>query len=84
MADRQVAATTKADGEVKALGGPWGVRTKAAASIDIQNHAHTYYVLIGGIKLPVIVVKADDGRFLRTAEDFSAPDPLHELPDIDN
>jgi hypothetical protein len=82
MADRQVTATTKAGGQITAVAGAWGVRSRAAATIDIQNHAHTYYVLDGSTRLQVMIVKSDDGRVLRTSEDLDAPDPLNDLPDI--
>ena len=82
MSDREVTATSRVEGRITALGGSFGTRSKAAATIDIQNGAHVYHVMVDGTPRSVIVVVGEDGRFLRTVEDLAASDPLLELPDI--
>lgn len=81
MSEREVLAVSKSEGRVTAIAGDFGVRSKGAATIDIQNGAHTYYIVVGGERRPVIVVPTDDGRLLRTVEDPAGADPLLELPE---
>ena len=83
MPDREITKTEKCDGVVSAVAGAFGVRSKAAATVDIQNLAHTYHAVVNGERRQVVVVIGEDGRFLRTVEDLAAPDPLLDLPDIE-
>jgi hypothetical protein len=86
MADRRVRQTRKdRDGDITALCNPgegWSPREKTDAIRDIDDKAHTYYVLWSdGIRTEVRVVNGSNGKYLRTDRDSTARNNLDDLPD---
>jgi alkanesulfonate monooxygenase SsuD/methylene tetrahydromethanopterin reductase-like flavin-dependent oxidoreductase (luciferase family) len=79
--DRRVTSVTvDGDGKVTAVGGDFGVRSRASAIIDIQNGAHTYHVETGGRRIDVIVTQHDGRRQLSAPDDQGGADALAGLP----
>ena len=85
MADRRVTRSGKdSGGDITALcnpGEPWSPRTKTGAISDIESGARTYYVLSGGNRVNVHVVRGSTGKHLRTSPDRTAHNNLDDLPD---
>jgi hypothetical protein len=79
--DRRVTSVTvDGDGKVTAVGGDFGVRSRASAIIDIQNGAHTYHVETGGRRIDVIVTQHDGRRQLSAPDGQGGADALAGLP----
>ena len=79
--DRRVTSVTvDGDGKVTAVGGDFGVRSRASAIIDIQNGAHTYHVETGGRRIDVIVIQHDGRRQLSAPDGQGGADVLAGLP----
>jgi hypothetical protein len=85
MAEREVTRSRKdASGDITALCNPgeaWSPRLKAAAIADIESKTHSYYVLVGGRRVGVIVVSEKTGKYLRTSPDSTTRNNLDDLPD---
>ena len=85
MADRRVTQTRKdSDGDITALCNPgqhWSPRYKQDAIRDIENKLHHYYVLSGGQRVGIHVVKGATGDYLRTDPDTTSRNNLDDLPD---
>lgn len=87
MTDRRVTQSKKdSDGDITALCHPgmsWSPRTKSNAISDIDNGAHSYYVLqSGGTRATVQVVNdSKKGKYLRTKPDETIDNNLGDLPD---
>ena len=86
MADREVKQTKKdKDGDILALcysGASWSPRQKKDAISDIENKAHTYYVMWpGNTRTEIRVVNGPTGKYLRTDRDSTARNNLDDLPD---
>lgn len=84
MADRQVTATGKQDGNITSLcnsGASWSPRSSSAAISDIENGTHTYHVIwTGGKRTEVKVVQGSSGKYLRTDKDTTTKNNLDDLP----
>jgi alkanesulfonate monooxygenase SsuD/methylene tetrahydromethanopterin reductase-like flavin-dependent oxidoreductase (luciferase family) len=79
--DRRVTSVTvDGDGKVTAVGGDFGVRSRASAIIDIQNGAHTYHVETDGRRIDVIVTQHDGRRQLSAPDGPGGADALAGLP----
>ena len=85
MADRSVTHSRKdRDGDITALCNPsaaWSLRLKQGAINDIESGEHTYYVLVGGRRADIYVVKGVGGKHLRTSPDTTSRNNLEDLPD---
>ncbi|NDL60409.1 DUF3892 domain-containing protein [Phytoactinopolyspora mesophila] len=79
---RRVTKTGKADdGTISSLCNPgedWSPRSKAAAVRDIKNGDYSYWVMVGGQRVDVHVVR---GEHLSTSPDGYGRNNLLELPD---
>ena len=82
MADRQVTRTGKdLHGDITALCGRWGRRSKAEAISDIESGRHTYFVQDAfGRRANVQVVNGRTGKYLRTDPNAISSDNLDNLP----
>ncbi len=69
------------DGDITALCGDWGRRSKAEAISDIENDTHTYYVQAGTRRSDAHVVDGTTGKYLRSDPDPSSANNLDNLPD---
>ena len=79
--DRLVTSVTlDGDGRVTAIGGDFGVRSRASVIIDIQNGAHTYHLRAGERRVDVVVTQQDGRRQLRAPDGQDAADALPGLP----
>ena len=79
--DRLVTSVTlDGDGRVTAIGGDFGVRSRASVIIDIQNGAHTYHLQAGGRRVDVVVTQQDGRRQLSAPDGQDAADALPGLP----
>jgi len=79
--DRRVTSVTlDGDGKVTAIGGEFGVRSRASTIIDIQNGAHTYHLEAGGRRVDVIVTQDDGRRQLSAPDGQDGADALPGLP----
>ena len=79
--DRRVTSVTlDGEGKVTAIGGEFGVRSRASAIIDIQNGAHTYHLEAGGRRVDVIVTQDDGRRQLSAPDGQDGADALPGLP----
>jgi Luciferase-like monooxygenase len=79
--DRRVTSVTlDGDGKVTAVGGDFGVRSRASVIIDIQNGAHTYHLQAGGRRIDVVVTQQDGRRQLCAPDGQDAADALPGLP----
>jgi alkanesulfonate monooxygenase SsuD/methylene tetrahydromethanopterin reductase-like flavin-dependent oxidoreductase (luciferase family) len=79
--DRRVTSVTRGgDGNVTAVGGDFGVRSRASVIIDIQNGAHTYHLEAGGRRVDVIVTQQDGRRQLSAPDGQDGTDALPGLP----
>jgi alkanesulfonate monooxygenase SsuD/methylene tetrahydromethanopterin reductase-like flavin-dependent oxidoreductase (luciferase family) len=79
--DRRVTSVTAdGDGKVTAVGGDFGVRSRASAIIDIQNGAHTYHVETGGRRIDVVVTQHDGRRQLSAPDGQGGADAQAGLP----
>jgi alkanesulfonate monooxygenase SsuD/methylene tetrahydromethanopterin reductase-like flavin-dependent oxidoreductase (luciferase family) len=79
--DRRVTSVTlDGDGKVTAIGGDFGVRSRASVIIDIQNGAHTYHLEADGRRIDVIVTQHDGRRQLSAPDGEDGPDVLSGLP----
>lgn len=84
MAEREVTNTQKSPaGEIVAVSGPWGRRSRSSALVDITHEQHEYFVSTPAGPRPVVIVETEDGKRLRTDPDVARRDPLEDLPDID-
>jgi len=85
MADLWVTRTKKSsDGDILALcngAKQWPPRSKIDAIRDIEDGAHTYYVLWGSLRTEVRVVNGPNGKYLRTDRDNTSRNNLDDLPD---
>ena len=72
--------TLDGDGKVTAIGGDFGVRSRASAIIDIQNGAHTYHLENGGRRIDVVVTQRDGRRQLSAPDGQDGADALASLP----
>jgi alkanesulfonate monooxygenase SsuD/methylene tetrahydromethanopterin reductase-like flavin-dependent oxidoreductase (luciferase family) len=79
--DRRVTSVTvDGDGKVTAVGGDFGLRSRASVIIDIQNGAHTYHLQAGGRRVDVIVTQQDGRRQLSAPDGQDGADALPGLP----
>jgi alkanesulfonate monooxygenase SsuD/methylene tetrahydromethanopterin reductase-like flavin-dependent oxidoreductase (luciferase family) len=79
--DRRVTSVTRGgDGNVTAVGGDFGVRSRASVIIDIQNGAHSYHLEADGRRVDVIVTQDDGRRQLSAPDGQDGPDALPGLP----
>ena len=79
--DRRITSVTlDGEGKVTAVGGDFGVRSRASAIIDIQNGAHTYHMETGGRRIDVVVTQHDGRRQLSALDGQDGPDALPGLP----
>jgi alkanesulfonate monooxygenase SsuD/methylene tetrahydromethanopterin reductase-like flavin-dependent oxidoreductase (luciferase family) len=79
--DRRVTSVAlDGDGNVTAIGGDFGVRSRASVIIDIQNTAHTYHLEADGRRVDVIVTQQDGRRQLRAPDGQDGADALPGLP----
>jgi alkanesulfonate monooxygenase SsuD/methylene tetrahydromethanopterin reductase-like flavin-dependent oxidoreductase (luciferase family) len=79
--DRRVTSVTlDGDGKVTAIGGDFGVRSRASVIIDIQNGAHTYHLEAGGRRIDVVVSQQDGRRQLCAPDGQDGADALPGLP----
>jgi hypothetical protein len=79
--DRRVTSVTlDGDGKVTAIGGDFGVRSRASVIIDIQNGAHTYHLETGGRRIDVVVNQQDGRRQLCAPNGQDGADALPGLP----
>lgn len=77
--DRRVTRVTlDGEGGVAAIGGDFGVRSRASVIIDIQNGAHTYHVDAAGRRVDVIVTQVSGRRCLSAP----GPDGTDTLPGL--
>lgn len=84
MAEREVTKTQKSpEGDVLAISGTWGTRSRSAALVDILHEQHRYFVSTADGVRPLMIVDADDGKRLRTDPDLERRDVLQNLPDLD-
>lgn len=82
MTRRQVTGSSKdKNGVITGICGSWGSATKAGAIAQIEAKTHEYYVKSGNQEIEVLVIKGDDGKYLRTSPDDKAKNNLTELPD---
>ena len=82
MADRRVKKTGKdVEGDITALCGDWGRRSKAEAISDIENNTHTYFVQSGNRRSYVHVVMGPTGKYLCSDPDATSANNLDNLPD---
>jgi len=85
MVERQVTQSRKDDdGDITALCNPgqgWSPRSKDDAIRDIENNVHSYYVVSGGQRTTIHVVKGPTGKCLRTSADPTSRNNLDDLPD---
>ena len=73
----------EADGDITAMGGPWGTASKAEAIRAINNGWIRYYVQDHqGQQASVEVVAAPTGTYLRTDPNAACDDNLDSLPDF--
>lgn len=77
---RVTSVTLDAAGKVAAIGGAFGVRSRASAIIDIQNGAHSYHVEADGRRTGVIVTHDDGRRQLSAPDGPGGTDLLARLP----
>jgi alkanesulfonate monooxygenase SsuD/methylene tetrahydromethanopterin reductase-like flavin-dependent oxidoreductase (luciferase family) len=79
--DRLVTSVARdGDGKVTAVGGDFGVRSRASVIIDIQNGAHTYHLEAGGRRVDVLVTQQDGRRQLSAPDGADGADALAGLP----
>ena len=79
--DRRVTSVAvDGDGNVTAVGGDFGARSRASVIIDIQNGAHTYHLEAGGRRVDVIVTQQDGRRQLSAPDGHGGADALPGLP----
>ena len=79
--DRLVTSAARdGDGKVTAIGGDFGVRSRASVIIDIQNGAHTYHLRAGGRRVDVLVTQQDGRRQLSAPDGEDGADALAGLP----
>jgi alkanesulfonate monooxygenase SsuD/methylene tetrahydromethanopterin reductase-like flavin-dependent oxidoreductase (luciferase family) len=79
--DRRVdSVALDGDGNVTAIAGDFGVRSRASVIIDIQNGAHTYHLEAGGRRVDVVVTQQDGRRQLRAPDGEDRADALPGLP----
>ena len=79
---RRVTRTGKdQDGDITAMCGAWGRRSKADAIRDIENNTAAYFVQdAAGRMADVHVVRGPTGKYLRTDPNSSCSDNLDNLP----
>jgi alkanesulfonate monooxygenase SsuD/methylene tetrahydromethanopterin reductase-like flavin-dependent oxidoreductase (luciferase family) len=79
--DRRVTSVAlDGDGKVTAIGGDFGVRSRASVIIDIQNGAHTYHLQADGRRIDVVVTQQDGRRQLCAPDGQDVADALPGLP----
>lgn len=79
--DRLITSVARdGDGKVTAVGGDFGVRSRASVIIDIQNGAHTYHLEAGGRRVDVLVTQQDGRRQLSAPDGADGADALAGLP----
>jgi hypothetical protein len=85
MSRRSVTQSRKdRDGDITALCNPaesWSPRAKADAIQDIEGKLHSYYVLVSGAEVDIVVVKRNGTKYLRTDPDKTKKNNLDDLPD---
>ena len=82
MADCQVTATGKYQGDITALCGSTWRREKRDAISDINSGLNTYFVLDpSGRRSNIHVVNGPYGPYLRSAPNATGVDNLDSLPD---
>jgi len=84
MSRRRVTQSGKdRDGDITALcnpGEPWSPRPKADAIRDIEGKLHSYYVLVSGAEVDIVVAKRNGTKYLRTDPDKTTKNNLDDLP----
>ena len=87
MADRKVTGVERnGTSRIMALCGPWGrggaMRGLSITRVanDICDGKHTYYVLVGRVRVDIHVYGSGTNRSLRTDRDYSCENNLRMLP----